>query len=107
MFAAVSVLKEVTWENPSPEESKRYRRLPVVETIGGLSIEDMPDIEVFDYVSDLRWKNPTRPMRVRGESVADRVSNVLSSYCGGAEVVYLGDGTYLVKSKGYYHYIGA
>ena len=107
VFAAISVLKEVTWEEPTAAELKRYKELPVLKRMYGLSIEDVPDIEIFDYASELQWKRPTRPMRVKGEVVADRISDVLSSFCGGAEVVYLGDGTYVVKSKGYYHYIGA
>lgn len=107
VFAAMSVLKEVTWEEPTAAKLKRYKKLPVLKRMYGLPIEDVPDIEIFDYVAELQWKRPTRPMRVKGESVADRVSDVLSSFCGGAEVAYLGDGTYVVKSKGYYHYIGA
>lgn len=65
--------------------------------------------KVFDFLKDSEnWKLPTKEMifSYAQRILAGVVADVLIFYTGGAEIVFRNDGIH-VKSRGYYHYIGA
>ena len=54
------------------------------------------------------WKSETRDLVTTNEAEASEVAEALDFYLGGHEVYRCrAEGTWVVGSKGYYHYVGA
>jgi hypothetical protein len=119
---------EISYVNLTPLEEELYSRLPIesihdkdleeeamkrevqqMKIIGGkLDLSKVKKSALFSKVQNREnWKIPTRPIRVRDEEDAKELSDALSYFLGGSEVSVLPNKTYIVRSKGYYHYIGS
>src|SRR2546429_3702701 len=57
--------------------------------------------------SKTNWKMPTGKFITADGEKANRVYDALAYFCGGAEFTPNANGTVTVKSRGYYHYVGA
>jgi hypothetical protein len=91
------------------EEEAMERELEQMKIIGGkLDVSRVKKAALFKKAQNKEnWKYHTRPIRVADEEDAKELSDALSYYAGGSEVSVLPDNTYIVRSKGYYHYIGS
>jgi len=119
---------EISYVKLTPLEEELYSRLPVesihdkdleeeamkrqieqMKIIGGkLDLSRVKKSALFNKIQNKEnWKFHTRPIRVRDEEDAKDLSDALSYFLGGSEVSVLPDRTYVVSSKGYYHYIGS
>ena len=119
---------EISYVKLTPQEEELYSRLPVesihdkdleeeamkrqieqMKIIGGkLDLSRVKKSALFNKVQNKEnWKFHTRPIRVSDEEDAKDLSDALSYFLGGSEVSVLPDRTYVVSSKGYYHYIGS
>lgn len=64
--------------------------------------------KIFEQVQNKEnWKLATNPVIVRSKAMAEKVSDAIIFFVGGAEVKEVCSNKFIVTSKGYYHYIGA
>ena len=91
------------------EEEAMKREIQFTKSIGGkLDLSRVNKQALFNKVQNKEnWKFNTRPIRVRDEEDAKELSDAVSYFLGGSEVSVLPNNTYIVRSKGYYHYIGS
>ena len=95
---------EIHYEEP--KNTRTWKSLPVSRSAASWAYGPERDV-IKKIVNPECWKCQTRMVRVRGLDVAERIAGILAKSMGGAEIVDVKDGTYVVKSRGYYHYIGA
>ena len=62
---------------------------------------------VKDLFSKANWTQATGKLVTADSAFAGRVYDALAFFCGGAELVVNKNATFTVKSRGYYHYVGA
>ncbi len=63
---------------------------------------------VSGFVRNIKnWKLPTKPVWVKSRATAEKVAAAIAFFMGGAEIDEWCDNSFVVTSKGYYHYIGA
>jgi hypothetical protein len=79
-------------------------RVPKTETT---KLEQTIFKKVFDALKQDNWKMPTHFALVNTKTEANLIARGITYYSGGAEIRHLEDGSFLVGSKGYYHYVGA
>lgn len=64
-------------------------------------------LKIFNEMKNpLHWKLQTRMRIVDSFTEADLIGKALKQFLGGAEIIMIKDGRYLVGSKGYVHYVG-
>ncbi len=111
------ILDKVVYTTPYEEEYKEVRALdtkgePITfkVPIGWEPTERETKIfeETFNILKDeSNWKMKTHYAIVKNRTEADLIARGIKHSTGGAEVYALSDGTFMVGSKGYYHYTGA
>lgn len=79
-----------------------------IPDIGGMQEFNAFYRAIFDCLTKNKenWKKPIEPVKLTSLDSALRVIEALIFFVGGAEMKETDD-IYLVKSRGYYHYIGA
>ncbi|MEM5798127.1 MAG: hypothetical protein QXG26_01870 [Candidatus Aenigmatarchaeota archaeon] len=105
--APIYLHHEVKYEKPDPFALEFYKKLPIDESAVSWSHAPPEEISKRLQVHPLKFKYGAVPVRVKDLSDAERIAHALAYMHGGAEIVPLPDKTYVVKSRGYYHYIGA
>ncbi len=98
----------------------KFRRVPITDKAGQTALLGLPIgeratesektlfEEIMNQLKDEgNWKTETNFGQVSTRAEADIIARALEYYTGGAEILHMNDGSYLVHSKGYYHYIGA
>ncbi|MEM3870949.1 MAG: hypothetical protein QXE05_00065 [Nitrososphaeria archaeon] len=105
--APIYLHHEVKYEKPDPFALEFYEKLPIDESAVSWSHAPPEEISKRLQVHPLKFKYGAVPVRVKDLSDAERIAHALAYMHGGAEIVPLPDKTYVVKSRGYYHYIGA
>ena len=63
-------------------------------------------LKIFNEMKNpLHWKLQTKMSIVDSVTEADLIAKALKLFLGGAEIIMIKDGRYLVGSKGYVHYV--
>lgn len=91
------------------------------DDFGNTEISDEDEREyniVFDFLKNKEnWKMPTKEFTTNNVDLAGTIAEVLTFFTGGAEITFIGEGTFdggvtfrraliTISSRGYYHYIG-
>jgi hypothetical protein len=105
--APIYIRNEIRFEKPDPITLEFYKSLPVDETAESWAYASSKEIVTRLNERKEKFKYGSVPVRVKSLELAEKIASALSWVHGGAEIVPLDDKTYVVKSRGYYHYIGA
>ncbi len=110
------LLDKIVYSTPYEEEYREYRiadtkdeQITFKVPTGWEPTEREARIfkDTFDILKDeSNWKMKTHYAIVRNRTEADLIARGTKHFTGGAEIYALSDGTFMVGSKGYYHYAG-
>ena len=103
----IYVRNEIIFERADPITLKFYKSLPIDRTAESWAYAPNNEIISRLKVRKENFKYGSIPLRVKSLELAEKIAHELAKSHGGAEIVQLDDKTFVVKSRGYYHYIGA